>query len=449
MLPALAAATLLAGALAPAGGTAPQGGSLAARVADAAAGDTLRVPAGVHRGPLVIGRRLVLIADSGAVLDGGGKGTVLTVRADSVVIRGLAVRGSGRSLDRDEAAIKLEHCTGCRIESVRIDDALHGIYLLRSSDVTISDVRITGSDPVESSRGNGIHLFDSRGSRITGNRIRGTRDGIYFSFASGNTITNNDIRGVRYGLHYMYSDDNRFERNVFAENAAGAAIMFSKRIVLRENTFTRHVGYRAYGVLLQTAEQVQVERNTITGNLTGLFLDGAIANRFGDNVIAGNGIGIDLLASTEANTFAGNVITDNRLAVRKVLGTSENAWSEAGRGNYWGDPSVFDLDGDGVGDRPYRVGDPFMGLAAERPALELFAGTLAARALAWADEALPVFALARAEDPHPLARRPGAMRDGETVPRPATASAGPVVLAFILGAAVMLAVRPRLVRRVR
>ena len=47
---------------------------------------------------------------------------------------------------------------------------------------------------------------------------------------------------------------------------------------------------------------------------------------------------------------------------------------------------IVDLDGDGIGDRPYRVGDTFTALAAERPALELFAGTLAARALAWAEE---------------------------------------------------------------
>jgi nitrous oxidase accessory protein len=445
MMRAVAAAAMLAGVLPLEAQSRPDEASLVDRVASAAAGDTVRVPAGTHRGPLVIDRRLVLLADAGAVLGGAGRGTVLTIRADSVVVSGLTVRGSGRSLDHDDAAVKLEQCTGCRLENVQVDDALHGIYLLRSNEVTISGARITGSDPIESSRGNGIHLFDSHGNELSGNRIHGTRDGIYFSFASGNTITANDIRGVRYGLHYMYSDDNRFERNVFAENAAGAAIMFSKRIVLRENTFTRHVGYRAYGVLLQTAEQVQVERNTITGNLTGVFLDGAVADVFRGNVITGNGVGIDLLASAEGNTFTGNVIAENRQAVRKVLGTSENAWSEHGRGNYWGDPTVFDLDGDGIGDRPYRVGDPFLGLAAERPALELFAGTLAARALSWADEALPVFSLARAEDPHPLARHPAPVAGGEPSHR-IGASAGPAFISFLLGGLLVLAVRFRTTR---
>ena len=447
MISGLAAVLALAGT-ALAGPQAPGGDrALARAIAEAPSGDTIRIRPGTHAGPLLVARPLVLLAEPGAVLDGGGAGTVLTIRADSVVVRGLAVRGSGRSLDHDDAAIKLERCTGCRLEQIRVDDALHGIYLLRSHGVAITGARITGPAMVESSRGNGIHLFDSRGNRLAGNHIRGTRDGIYFSFASGNEIVGNDIRGVRYGLHYMYSDDNRFERNVFAENAAGAAIMFSKRIVLRENTFTRHVGYRAYGILLQTAEQVQVERNTITGNLTGVFLDGAVADVFRDNVIAANGVGIDLLASAEGNVFTGNVIADNRQAVRKVLGTSANAWSEKGRGNYWGDASVFDLDGDGIGDRPYRVGDPFLGLAAERPALELFAGTLAARALSWADEAFPVFTLARAEDPHPLARRPGSIPDSELVARPPLAPAAPLLLSFLLGAVFVAALRGRLARR--
>src|SRR5690606_12215998 len=106
------------------------------------------------------------------------------------------------------------------------------------------------------------------------------RDGIYFSFSSHSRIEGNDVSGVRYGLHYMYSDDNRFERNRFTRNAAGAAIMFSSRIVFRENLFAEHVGYRAYGLLLQTAYHVSAEQNRIEGNLVGVFLDMSEGNRF-------------------------------------------------------------------------------------------------------------------------------------------------------------------------
>ena len=382
---------------------------LALALLAAQAGDTIRLGAGVHLGPLLLERPVVLLGEPGAVLDGRGRGTVITVRADSVTIQGLIIRNGGKSLDHDDAAIKLERCSGCRVIGNTLEEPLHGIYLLESHGAVIERNLITGpAVAVESGRGNGIHLFSSTGNRLMRNRIRGTRDGIYFSFASGNAVLDNDVSGTRYGLHYMYSDDNRFERNRFTENAAGAAIMFSKRIVFRDNLFARHTGYRAYGILLQTAEGVLAERNRIEGNLTGLFLDGAVADTFRANLITGNGIGIDLLASAEGNTFAGNTITENRVAVRKVLGSSVNAWDDGHAGNYWGDPAVFDLDRDGIGDRPYRVGDTFTALAAARPALELFSGTLAARALAWAEEAFPVFDLPRVTDRFPLARRPAA-----------------------------------------
>jgi nitrous oxidase accessory protein len=381
--------------------------TIGSAVAASAPHDTVRVRAGRYLERLVLDKPLVLLGEPGAIVDGRRGGTVVTITADDVTVDGLTLRSSGRSLERDEAVVKIVRARGVRITNNVIEDPLHGVYLLESHGVEIAGNRITGApDLTESARGNAVHLFNSTGNRLTSNVVRGTRDGIYFSFASGNTVIGNDVAQVRYGLHYMYSDDNLFERNVFTRNAAGAAIMFSKRIVFRENVFAEHVGYRAYGILLQTAEQVLAERNRIEGNLTGLFLDGATGDTFRDNVIAGNGVGIDLLASAEGNTFAGNIITDNRVAVRKVLGTSENRWSADGRGNFWGDHSVFDLDGDGTGDRPYRVGDAYATLAATRPALDLFTGTLAARALAWAEEAFPVFDMPRVEDPHPLARRP-------------------------------------------
>jgi nitrous oxidase accessory protein len=381
--------------------------TIAAAVAAAAPYDTVRVRGGRYRERLVLDQPIVLLGEAGAIIDGGRGGTVITITADDVTVHGLSLRSSGRSLERDEAVVKVIRARGVRITHNVIEDPLHGVYLLEAHDAEVAGNRITGApDLSESARGNGVHLFNSTGNRLLDNVVRGTRDGIYFSFAGGNMVARNDVAQVRYGLHYMYSDDNTFEGNVFTRNAAGAAIMFSKRIVFRENVFANHVGYRAYGILLQTAEQVLAERNRIEGNLTGLFLDGAIGDTFRDNVIAGNGVGIDLMASAEANTFTGNVIIDNRVAVRKVLGTSENRWSAEGRGNFWGDPSVFDLDGDGIGDRPYRAGDAYATLAASRPALDLFTGTLAARALAWADEAFPVFDLPRVEDTHPLVRRP-------------------------------------------
>jgi nitrous oxidase accessory protein len=386
---------------------APPRPSLQAALERARPGDTVRVGAGVHAASLVIDRPVVLLGEGGAVLDGGARGTAVLVTADSVTLRGFTIRGGGRSLSDDEAAVKLVRCTGCVIEGNRIERSLHGIYLQESCGVTVRGNAIEGDASLpEARRGNGIHLFQSTANRIIGNTVRATRDGIYFSFASGNTVERNDVARVRFGLHYMYSNDNRFFGNRFTRNAAGAAIMYSSRIVFEGNVFAEHVGYRAYGILLQTAYEVVATRNRIEGNLVGLFLDMSANNTFRENAIVGNGIGIDLIPSAEDNTFVGNVIAGNRVPVRTTVGAGANAWAVAGRGNYWGDRSVFDLDGDGVGDRPFRAGDPFASMAALRPVLEVFAGTPAAKALAWAEDAFPVFDLPRAEDPSPLVRPP-------------------------------------------
>jgi len=389
-------------------GSAYRDASLA--LAAARPGDTVRLQPGEHAGPLVVRvSRVTVTGPRTAVVNGDRRGTAFTVAADSVTLDGFTVRASGRSMDRDDAAVKLERCTGCAVRGIAIRDPLHGVYLLESHDVTIEDNDILGApDLIESARGNGIHLFNSTGNRLLRNRVRATRDGMYFSFASANLVAGNEVSRARYGLHYMYSDDNRFEDNVFVENAAGAAVMFSKRIELRRNLFARHVGYRAYGLLLHTGEDILAEGNRFEGNLTALHLDGSLRNTFRSNRLSGNGIGIDLMASAEQNTFTENVFRHNRTPVRKVLGAGENAWSLDGLGNDWGDPAVFDLDRDGIGDRPYRAGDPFLTLAASRPALEIYGGTLAARALSWAEEAFPVFGVPRVVDSLPIAPRAAA-----------------------------------------
>ncbi len=377
--------------------------SLANVLRSAHEGDTIIVPSGWHRGLFIIDRRMTVRGAPGAILDGEGKGTVVTVRADSVVLSTLRVTGSGMSLDRDEAAVRIEWCSGCVAEGLTIDRPLHGIYLAETNGVRVANNIITGDSTVpEARRGNGIHLFNTKLTRVTKNEVRSTRDGIYFSFASETLVDSNTITGVRYGLHYMYSNDNTFVANAISRNAAGAAIMFSDRIVLRDNVFADHLGYRAYGLLLQTTSDVLAEGNKFRGNLIGLFIDNSQRATIRDNEITENGIGIDLLPSAHDNTLVGNWIVRNRIPVRISRGNGRSTWSVDGRGNYWDVSSVFDLNGDGVGDKPLRVGDAFATLSQSRPALELFAGTPAARALSWAEEALPAFTTLRVVDPAPL-----------------------------------------------
>ena len=73
------------------------GAALVQAIATAVEGDELILAPGLHQGPVTLDKALSLIGESGARVDGGGDGSVITVDAPGVVVRGLIVTGSGRS----------------------------------------------------------------------------------------------------------------------------------------------------------------------------------------------------------------------------------------------------------------------------------------------------------------------------------------------------------------
>jgi nitrous oxidase accessory protein NosD len=92
MLVALAVALLAAGGSGPPrvrvvgpGAAYP---SVGAALAAAVPGDTIRVRAGRYRERLTIDRRVVILGEPGAVIDGERRGTLVTITTDSVELRG-------------------------------------------------------------------------------------------------------------------------------------------------------------------------------------------------------------------------------------------------------------------------------------------------------------------------------------------------------------------------
>ena len=107
----------------------------------APAGGVLRLAPGTYAGPAVISKPLTLEGDGKVVIDGGGRGTVLTIRADDVTLRGLHLRGSGGSHDALDGGIMAEG-NRLRIENNVIDDVLFGISLHKSNDSVVRATRI-------------------------------------------------------------------------------------------------------------------------------------------------------------------------------------------------------------------------------------------------------------------------------------------------------------------
>ena len=411
------------------------GDHLRAEIAAAKPGAVLTVPTGTYDGPFVIEKplRLIAVPVNGAVLRGDGRGNVVTIRGMDVELVGFVVCGSGRNLAEDQAAI---YITGSRatIRENHIFDMLHGIYVRKGDDCRIENNIIVGpgsnddalADPViaglkandaasgefctvsnsENERGNGIHLWNSSGHVITHNTIKGTRDGIYFSFTKKTVARDNRISRVRYGLHYMYSDDNTFERNLFSENGAGAALMFSKRLVLRENRFVSNRSHRAYGLLLQSIDDTLIEDNKIEGNTVGLYMENGNNDTVRGNRIAANYVGLRINDSTQGSRFSENSFIDNIHPLETNGGNSANQWSVAGRGNYWDDADTLDLNRDGVADLPHREPDLFGVWRRSFPAIGLLSSSPGERLLRMIHSRLALPGLSGVTDPKPLAQPP-------------------------------------------
>lgn len=403
-------------------------GALQARIDAADPGSTLTIPAGIWPGAITLRHPLTLEAEPGAVIDGRGAGHVVRIEAPGVTLRGFEIQNSGRSFQGDHAAI---HVTGhrARIEGNRIRDSLHGIYLkqvkkcqVRGNDIVgiapppnLSDpasaLGDAGSElcdvtpPAPGGPGNGIHLWNSSDCLIDANTITQARDGIYFSFADHSIVRGNTIRHVRYGLHYMYSDGNVFEDNLFAESASGAAVMFSKQIQMRGNTFHANRGSRACGLLLQSVDDSTIESNTFRGNALALSFNQCYLNRVTANRIAGNYIGIRLSANSESNRFSMNALRRNLHPVEALGDTRANAFTTAGVGNHWEEASLVDFDGDGIGDLPHRDLDVTGSLRREFPAIALLSDSPALRFLRWAIQRAAVPGSGIIEDAAPLAPR--------------------------------------------
>jgi nitrous oxidase accessory protein len=372
------------------------------RIDAAAPGATLRVGPGEYEGPLVIGKPLALLGDGFPEIDGGGRGSVISIRADGVTIRGFHIHNSGADLRKDDAGIHIG-ANDAVITDNRIEDVLHGVYVKKANGFRISKNAIRGKTELDeedrpmtesiatdgadlcsplniNSRGNGIHLWNSTGGEIDGNTVTDTRDGMYFSFTSDTKVRGNAIHGVRYGLHYMYSDRNNFEGNTFADSAAGAAIMYSKNLVIRGNRFNANRGFRAYGMLLNSVDATRIEENFLTNNTVGIYIENNNNNVISGNHIENNYIGVRMTASSNDNVFTRNRFAGNMHSAELAGQNESNHWSLDGVGNYWGDSAPVDLDGDSIGDLPHREVDllgplrrdlPMVGLLSGGPGLEL------------------------------------------------------------------------------
>ncbi len=366
----------------------PGGAHLAGALSRAAPGDILVLMPGTHHGPIVIGKPLTLEGRPGAIIDGAGTSRVITVDAPDVTVLTIEVTGSGGLLETEDSGVFItEKGDRALIANNRISGNLIGVYLKGPEQARISGNRIIGrSDLRLSERGNGVQLWNTPGSIIEDNEISAGRDGIFVTTSKRNIFRRNEMHGVRFAIHYMYTNDSEVSGNVSRGNHLGYAIMYSSRIRMTRN---RSEGDRDHGIMLNYTNRSQFTGNSVKGGAHKcVFIYNANRNQFRDNWFEGCGIGIHFTAGSEHNVISGNAFLANRTQV-KYVGTRHVEWSDKGRGNYWSDNLTFDLNGDGLADRPYKPNDLVDQLVWRHPSAKLLLTSPAMQVLRWAQSSLP------------------------------------------------------------
>jgi nitrous oxidase accessory protein len=401
LAPVIAAAAVL---------TAPPGQALQLTVDAAPTGSEVRVPAGHYPGSVTLRRPVSLIGEAGSVIDGEETGNVITIDAPDVVVVGLTIRNSGISLAHENSGVFVTKSGDrARIEENRFEHNLIGIDLKGPDHALVRRNTIIGRDDLRmNERGDGIHMWNSPGSIIEENSVLGGRDGIFVTTSRDNRFLNNRFRGLRFAIHYMYTNDSQVTGNISRGNHIGYALMYSDNLLIRGNVSE---GDRDHGIMLN-----YTNHSRIVGNIVRpapekcVFIYNANFNHILDNRFEGCGIGIHFTAGSEDNEIAGNAFIDSRNQV-KYVGTRLVDWTSKGpgkaRGNYWSDAVVYDLDGDGIADQPYRPNGLTDQLIWRYPLARLLLNSPALHVLRWAQSRFPTLHPGGVIDRAPLMAPPG------------------------------------------
>ncbi len=370
------------------------GADLQAAIEAAPEGSTITLASGSYAGPVHVDRAVTIEAEPGAELVGGGKGTVLTVDAADVTLRGLTVSGSGSDGNKDDAGVQVNgdrfHVLGVHVRDVNIGIDIHGAD---HGEVGGCDVHGRSELPM-GLRGDGLRLWEAQDDQIIDNRLDGVRDVVVW-YSSGNLIAANTVSGARYGTHLMHADKNLVAMNHYDNDVVGIFVMYSEGARLFGNTVVGANGSAGMGFGFKESDDLGVIGNRLLSSTTGLYLDGTPHRIGGDaafigNLLAYDATGVRIHEAQPGAHFGANDFHEDTVPVA-VDGRLDDS-AVVFEGNRWSDYAGYDLDDDGFGDLPYEVRSLSGSLQARHPDLAFFSGTPAAELLDLFAKAFPMFA---------------------------------------------------------
>lgn len=355
-------------------------------------GDVIEVHGGVYREALNVTKTIHVLGKNSPVIDGKGKGTVVTLAKKGIVFSGFKVQNSGDQPDGNDAGITVT-APHVVVENNRLENVLFGILLQGAKGSVVRKNYVTGMEKLGMGRkGDGIKLWYSHGAVISDNTVEHTRDVVVW-YSPRTVLKRNYVKNGRYGIHIMYADFVRLEGNYILNNSVGVYAMYSQNFTISGNVIRGQMGVSGYALGFKDANNFEVKNNVIVDNRGGVFSDSSPYNadgygRFTENIFAFNDTGVILLPSARGNTFTGNTFWENTEQV-SIQGGGEapkNMWE----GNFWSDYKGFDLNSDGQGDLPYASERYFENLMDRQPLLRVLIYSPVVHAIELAAASFPV-----------------------------------------------------------
>ena len=374
-------------------------------------GDTVRVAAGVYAEVVTVDKAITLAgaASAATIVDGGGKGHVIEIAADDVVVRDLAV--SNGSTSWPYAGINLSSAAGCLIERCLATTTWAGIRFTASVKNTVRACTFRDSEC-------GVDLGDtgSADNTLVDCQASNCKTAAYNAYAGSN------------GLHIL--------RCAATDCGSGVVVAWSSGWMVECCTITSC----DTGIVFDRATDGVVRHCTVTGGTNGMWVAGpgssgneicsslftmckeagialqgaATGNSFHDNRLQECGLGVDIKfnasSPNQGNAFVRNAFVKNTIQATDDSGYANSFYGTYPWGNYWDDASGGDdysgpdqdVPGpDGVFDDGYKLGSVFDKYPATTPDEKAPGTSLTAGPVGWVNTREAVFAWTGSDDRTP------------------------------------------------
>ena len=261
------------------------------------------------------------------------------------------------------------------------DSGNNGVIIADRSNITISRLNFEGFTT-------GVRISDASHITVVSNMFNNktayydTPMGIAIAGSSFVLVEDNNFTNIYGSAIFCQGINNTIRRNNVS--SAAASVDGSIRLEGSSNTVSDNRIESWFPIVLDRADLNKVEKNNITGppnqsygGSEGIALFSQCSNNmiFGNNITGFAGQAVRTVFSCASNTFYGNYMANNGFAVvlqegalnNKFYGNTftvdscnvsvsdaeSNFWDNGTLGNYWGDYTGVDSNGDGIGDSPY------------------------------------------------------------------------------------------------